>query len=67
MGRLRAMNLRTPLLNYGSQEASRIEAPTGTVYLVQTDVVDANELWDSVPMAMLESMSMIFLIVFLLF
>ncbi len=54
------------MLHYGSQEASRVEAPTGVVYLAFTDVEYANNLWDSAPMAMLEAISMYYIFTFLI-
>lgn len=54
--RLRAMNLKAPLLHY--EQDSRIEAPTGSVCMVQTDVEFANKMWDSIPMTMLEAMKL---------
>jgi hypothetical protein len=44
----------------GSMEdaAGMIEAPTGTVCFVATDIENGWDLWDEVPMAMLDAVGM---------
>ncbi len=58
--RLRSMNVKSPMINPTVQEVSRVEPPSGVVYLVCTDIDGANELWDTIPMTMLEAISMVF-------
>lgn len=58
MNILRVLHTQTPLLSYGPQENTRVEAPTGQVYLVLTDAKGTEEIWDKAPMTMLHAMSM---------
>eukprot|EP00026_Physarum_polycephalum_P000670 Phypoly_transcript_00671.p1 GENE.Phypoly_transcript_00671~~Phypoly_transcript_00671.p1 ORF type:complete len:807 (+),score=131.97 Phypoly_transcript_00671:1680-4100(+) len=56
MNRLRDLNSQSPMSAYGLHESIHGDAPTGVVYLVATEVLGANEMWDKVPMDMCQAM-----------
>lgn len=58
MNTLRALSAQAPLQSI-SQGIQHSDAPTGLIYLVSTEVLNAFSLWNAVPTAMEEAMSMI--------
>lgn len=57
MQRLRAMSGQHPVVNFGSQD-SRVDAPSGRATFVLTEIMGAENMWDSLPKEMLTAVSL---------
>lgn len=55
MTTLRTLSMTTPL---HAQSVARVEAPTGQVFLVSTDILGAYSLWEDIPRDMEQSMKL---------
>ena len=54
---IRQMALKYPFTDYRAHAEATVEAPTGYVFFVHTEVLGGNQLWDQMPDDMLKSMS----------